>query len=140
MSGEYDMTFRSMGSDVRFLIGAPLLPSAPDPWTAGERELEFVEDFAARLSRFRDDSELSALLNDPRDRVPTSPLMRAAVSAAVWAARRSGGVADPTLVGEIERAGIRLLARGLHPRVAHGRAGPRISSPPALAQSSGTLA
>ena len=31
--------------------------------------------------------------------------MRAAVSAAVWAARRSGGVVDPTLVGEIERAG-----------------------------------
>ncbi len=105
MSGEYDMTFRSMGSDVRFLIGAPLLTSAPDPCTAGERELEFVEDFAARLSRFRNDSELSALNNDPRDRVPTSPLMRAAVSAAVWAARRSGGVVDPTLVGEIERAG-----------------------------------
>ena len=105
MSGELDTTFRSMGSDVRLLIGAPLLPSAPDPWVAAERERGFVEDFARRLSRFRPDSELSLLNGDPRRRVPASPLMRAAVRAAVWASWRSEGVVDPTLVGDIERAG-----------------------------------
>jgi thiamine biosynthesis lipoprotein len=105
MSSELDITFRSMGSDVRLLIGAPLLSSAPDPWHAAEREQAFVEDFARRLSRFRADSELSLLNADPRRRVPASPLLRAAVRAAVWAAARSEGLVDPTLVGEIERAG-----------------------------------
>lgn len=105
MSIELDFTFHSMGSDVRLLIGTPLLPSAPDPWLAAEREQAFVEDFARRLSRFRVDSELTALNEDPRSRVPCSPLLRAAVRAAVWAASRSEGVVDPTLVGDIERAG-----------------------------------
>ena len=31
MSDEHDLTFRSMGSDVRLLIGTPLVPSAPRP-------------------------------------------------------------------------------------------------------------
>ena len=31
MSQEYDFTFRSMGSDIRFLIGAPLVPGTPAP-------------------------------------------------------------------------------------------------------------
>jgi thiamine biosynthesis lipoprotein len=37
--------------------------------------------------------------------VRASHLLRAAVSAGIWAARRSGGLVDPTLVGELERAG-----------------------------------
>jgi len=105
MSGEFDTTFHSMGSDVRLLIGSPLAPAAPDPWLAAEREQDFVEDYARRLSRFRADSELSILNADPRPRVPASPLLRAAVRAAVWAAERSGGLVDPTLVRDIERAG-----------------------------------
>jgi thiamine biosynthesis lipoprotein len=37
--------------------------------------------------------------------VPASPLLRDAVRAALWAARRSGGLVDPTLLGALERAG-----------------------------------
>lgn len=105
MSEEHDITFHSMGSDVRLLIGAPLLRDAPIPAQAGWRERAWVEDFAARLSRFRDDSELSALNRDPRTEVPASPLLRSAVRAGIWAAQRSDGLVDPTLVGALERAG-----------------------------------
>ena len=94
-----------MGSDVRLVIGGRLDPSQPSPAAAAERERGYVEDFAARLSRFRADSELCALNDDPRERVPCSALLVAAVRAAVWAAWRSGGLVDPTLVGALETAG-----------------------------------
>jgi thiamine biosynthesis lipoprotein len=94
----HDSTFSSMGSDVRLLIDGPGADEA------ARREREFVEDFAARLSRFLPDSELSALNDDPAARVPASRLLRTAVSAGVWAAQRTGGLVDPTLMGPIERA------------------------------------
>jgi thiamine biosynthesis lipoprotein len=105
MSFEHDLTFHSMGSEVRLLVGRPLLPSAPQPAVAAERERAYVEDFAARLSRFRPDSELSSLNRDPRRVVPASPLLRAAVRAGLWAAERSDGLVDPTLLGALEHAG-----------------------------------
>ncbi len=115
MSIEHDLTFHSMGSDVRLVIGGRLDPSQPPPAAAAERERVYVEDFAARLSRFRADSELCALNDDPRERVPCSALLRAAVRAAVWAAWRSGGLVDPTLVGAIERAGYASSRDRAHP-------------------------
>ena len=65
MSFEHEHTFHSMGSDVRLLIGRPLLDGDPPPEAAAERERAYIEDFAARLSRFRADSELSALNRRP---------------------------------------------------------------------------
>ena len=105
MSYEYDLTFHSMGSDIRLVIGAPLTASVPSPADAAAQEQAYVEDFAARLSRFLPDSELSALNRDPRERVPASALLRAAVRAAAWAAWRSAGLVDPTLLGALERVG-----------------------------------
>ncbi|HKH79892.1 MAG TPA: FAD:protein FMN transferase [Solirubrobacteraceae bacterium] len=105
MSETHDITFHSMGSDVRLLIGPPLLRTASPPAQAAWRERAYIEDFAARLSRFRSDSELSALNRDPRTRVPASPLLRTAVRAGIWAAQRSEGLVDPTLTGALERAG-----------------------------------
>jgi thiamine biosynthesis lipoprotein len=105
MSDALDLTFHAMGSDVRLLIDAPLAPAAPSPAEAGERALAFVEDFAARLSRFRADSELTALNRDPRETVPASMLLRAAARAGVWAAEHSGGLVDPTLLDALENAG-----------------------------------
>lgn len=105
MNAEHDSAFHAMGSDVRLLIGAPLLRDQPPPALAAARERAYVEDFAERLSRFRADSELSALNRDRRSRVPASALLRSAVRAGVWAARSTGGLVDPTLLGELERAG-----------------------------------
>ncbi len=105
MSHELDYTFAAMGSEVRLLIEPPLLPGLPPALEAADRERAFVWDFARRLSRFVPDSELSAFNRDPRCVVPASRLLRAAVGAGVWAARRSGGLVDPTLGGALEAAG-----------------------------------
>ncbi len=115
MSEAHDITFHSMGSDIRLLIGPPLLRNLPSPAAAAQRERGYVEDFAARLSRFRGDSELSALNSDPRARVPASALLRVAVGAGIWAARRSGGLVDPTLTGALERAGYAASLDGSRP-------------------------
>jgi FAD:protein FMN transferase len=105
MSGACDVTFRAMGSDVRLLIDPALAAGLPSPQRAARRERAFVEDFARRLSRFRPESELSALNAARDEEVAASALLRAAIAAGLWAARRSGGLVDPTLVSEVEHAG-----------------------------------
>ncbi len=93
-----------MGSHVRLLIGEPGSGLATAVEAAGQVK-RFVIKFDAALSRFRPESELWALNDDPRDCVPTSELLRDAVKAGLEAAERSGGLVDPTLVEEIESAG-----------------------------------
>jgi thiamine biosynthesis lipoprotein len=102
--GEHDVSFDAMGSRLRLLIGEPGPGMAPAP-EAAERVRRFVTEFDAALSRFKPDSELCALNDDPRERVPASELLRDAVKAGLAAAERSGGLVDPTLVGPIESAG-----------------------------------
>jgi thiamine biosynthesis lipoprotein len=92
-----DSTFRAMGCDVRLLIDGSAAVAA--------RERAFVEEYARRLSRFDDRSELCALNADPRRVVPASSLLRTAVTAGLWAAERSDGLVDPTLVGALEQVG-----------------------------------
>lgn len=101
---EHDLTFEAMGSHVRLLIGEPG-PGMPPAAVAAEQGRRFVEEFDAALSRFKPASELCRLNADPRERVPASELLRRAVAAGLFAAERSGGLVDPTLVGEIEEAG-----------------------------------
>jgi thiamine biosynthesis lipoprotein len=101
---EHDVIFDAMGSHVRLLIGEPG-PDMPPAPAAAERARQFIVDFDARLSRFKPDSELCALNADERERVPASELLRTAVKAGLRAAEQSGGLVDPTLVGEIEAAG-----------------------------------
>ena len=101
MAREHDVTFRAMGCEVRLLIAAPPARAL----AAAARERAWIEDFSARLTRFEARSELCALNSDPRTEVPASPLLRAAVGAALWAVERTGGMVDPRLVGALERAG-----------------------------------
>ncbi len=115
MSTELDYTFRAMGSDIRLLIGPRLVPSAPEPLDAADRERAYVVNFAERLSRFRAESELSALNHDPRTEVPASALLRTAVRAGLWAAQSSDGLLDPTLVGALERTGYSTSLDGAEP-------------------------
>jgi thiamine biosynthesis lipoprotein len=58
-----------------------------------------------RLTRFEPTSDLSRLNADPRACVPATPLLRAAVSAALRAARLSGGLVDPTVLDAMRRVG-----------------------------------
>jgi thiamine biosynthesis lipoprotein len=115
MPDDLDYTFHTMGSDIRLLIGPSLVAGDPSPLEAADREREFVFDFGRRLSRFRVDSELTVLNRDPRPVVPASPLLRAAVRAGLWAAERSDGLLDPTLVGALERTGYRSSMDGAPP-------------------------
>ena len=133
MSIELDYTFRAMGSDVRLLIGDRLLSRSVLPLEAADRERSFVLHFSDRLSRFRSDSDLSALNNDPRARVSAPPLLRAAVSAGLWAAHRSGGLVDPTLVRALEQTGYDHSLDGVEPaslRDALAHAPPRRAARP----------
>ncbi len=91
-----DLTFDCMGTDVRLLV--------VDDATAAECR-GFLERFDTALSRFRHDSELCRL-NAAADReISVSPLLRMAIAAGLYAAERTGGLVDPTLVGRLEAAG-----------------------------------
>lgn len=94
-------TFAAMGTQVSF-------------WTEGDGERvgralaageAFIRSFETTLSRFDPQSELSRLNADPAAVVPASPLMIRFVSTAIAAAERSGGLVDPTLLGEVIAAG-----------------------------------
>jgi len=101
---EHDVVFDAIGSHVRLLIGEPGPGMAAAP-AAAETARKFIVEFDRALSRFKPGSELCALNEDPRERVPASELLRRAVRAGIESAERSGGLVDPTLVGEIETAG-----------------------------------
>ena len=121
-----ELCFASMGTTVRLLAppGAPL-PAVRDG----------IEALAARLTRFNPSSELSALNADPRPVVPASPLLRHAVAAALLGARRTGGLADPTLLGALEDAGYATSRVGVAPaslRAAVRAAPPRRPATPGV--------
>jgi len=103
MSG-HDLTFDAMGCEVRLIVGEPL-PGSPPASFAAERGRRFIAGFDAALSRFRADSELTALNRDPLPEVPASELLRRAVGAGLWAAERTAGLVDPTLLTAIVAAG-----------------------------------
>jgi thiamine biosynthesis lipoprotein len=88
-----DLTFDCMGTTVR------LVTERADECRA------FLEDFDARLSRFRPESELCRLNADPREAVPVSGLLHAALAAGLLAAELTEGLVDPTLVAELEAGG-----------------------------------
>jgi thiamine biosynthesis lipoprotein len=103
-----------MGTTVRLIAAAPL-----------ERVRAGIEEIAARLTRFTQPtssartgdpgSELCALNADPRAEVPVSRLLRRAVQAALLGARRTGGLADPTLLNAVEAAGYARSRVGVAP-------------------------
>ncbi len=100
-----DRHLRLMGTHIRILVGPSAHSGLPDPAEATDQVEAFLRSYEAALSRFRPDSELCALNADPRNEVPASDLLRSAVRAALEAARISGGLVDPTLLGALEDAG-----------------------------------
>jgi len=105
MAPDHDITFRSMGSDIRLVIGPPQTAGLPPAEDAARRTRRYVEHFARCLTRFDPSSELCALNRDRRSAVPASQLLRAAVLAGVYGARVSGGLVDPTLIRPLEQTG-----------------------------------
>ena len=66
---------------------------------------EALLEWHARFSRFLPDSELSRFNRDPRDTVPTSPLMARLALAVREAGAATRGLVDATQLAAIERAG-----------------------------------
>jgi thiamine biosynthesis lipoprotein len=102
---EYDRRFKLFGSHVRVLIGPPVEPRLPSPEAMGIQIEFFLRLLHRKLTRFDKNSELCALNEEPGESCSVSPTLAVAVEAALWAARRSGGLVDPTLVKELEDAG-----------------------------------
>jgi FAD:protein FMN transferase len=102
---ESDRRFKLFGSHVRVLIGMPVRPGLPSPEAMGIQIEFFLRLLHRKLTRFDRASELCALNADTGVSVSVSPTLAVAVDAAVWAAARSDGLVDPTLIGELEKAG-----------------------------------
>jgi thiamine biosynthesis lipoprotein len=111
----HEVEFDAMGCDIRLIVGEPIDPSRPAPQHAAADARRWLADFDARMSRFRPDSELCALNRDPRESVPSSALLRATVSAGLWAAHQTGGLVDPTLTDDLERSGYASSLAGTAP-------------------------
>jgi thiamine biosynthesis lipoprotein len=102
---ENDRRFRLFGSHVRVLIGAPVRPGLPSPEAMGIQIEFFLRLLHRKLTRFDQGSDLCALNAEADEACNVIPTLAVAVDAALWAARRSDGLVDPTLVGELEDAG-----------------------------------
>ena len=96
-------TFQCFGAGCAVLVAGS--GPAGTPGQAAQRAKRRLLDWHAQFSRFELGSELSRLNADPRETVPVSSLMGRFVEAALGAAAMTGGLVDPTLVSEIERAG-----------------------------------
>lgn len=104
-AAEHERTFPLFGSEVRLLIGEPDGAGLPPPPVIALQLQGFLRALHRRLTRFDPGSELCSLNADPADVRAVGSILLAAVAAARWAAWRSGGLVDPTLVAELERAG-----------------------------------
>jgi FAD:protein FMN transferase len=109
MTEVHDSTFDCMGCELRLLL------DGRGAHAHGENAQRWLHDFDARLSRFRPGSEVCRLNGDAREAVPASGLLRAAVRSGLWAAQRTGGLVDPTLLDELEAAGYRSTRRDAQP-------------------------
>jgi thiamine biosynthesis lipoprotein len=104
LSAEAHRSFACFGGTVTVHVRGTSTASGEE---AADWAQERLLDADWRLSRFREDSELSRINRDPREEVPATPLMRALASAVATAGSASGGLADATLLDAIEQAGYR---------------------------------
>ena len=92
--------FRALGTQVEFLY--PPQDGAQKRVARAER---WLHAFEQRLSRFQTLSELSRLNRSSGRPFRASPLLFSQVALAIDLARRSGGLFDPTILGQLEGAG-----------------------------------
>lgn len=123
---EHERRLELFGTRVRLLIGEPLSEGLPSPEAVALQIEGFLRVIHRRLTRFERDSELAALNDFDGEAFEASSILFAAVDAALWAARRSDGLVDPTLTAEIEAAGYARSRVGVEP----APLGPALSAAP----------
>ena len=99
---EHKESFACFGSHCTLIVADERASDAAAAVIVARRRLL---EWHGRFSRFEPDSELARLNDDPSETVRVSPLMRRVVAAATRAAEATGGLVDPTLLDQIERAG-----------------------------------
>lgn len=104
----YDVRFPAMGTRMR-VAAEGAHPALEHRVRSARAELEHTDQ---QLTRFHPDSALSQLNASQAPMVAAGPLLRDHVTAALWAAQRSAGLVDPTLLDAIERAGYRTSLAG----------------------------
>jgi thiamine biosynthesis lipoprotein len=114
---------RAMGSPLRLTLGGT---SPPEPNEASRAWLAVVEAFEraeAAMSRFRDDSELTALNRSAGSGTVARPSwrLRVALAAADRAHRVATGRFDPRVLAELDRLGYRGAALGAPVGTVDGR-------------------
>lgn len=102
MSAAPTASWRALGTTATVVVDAGGAAALPTARAAVERELGAIDRAA---SRFRADSELSAVNAGGGSPVAVSPLLWEAVQAGLHAARGTAGAVDPTLGAELRRAG-----------------------------------
>ncbi|MFN3285182.1 MAG: FAD:protein FMN transferase [bacterium] len=97
-------SFRAMGCEFRVCVAAAEAATARHAVDTARFRASQLE---ALLSRFREDSELSRLNRSSGAPVRVHPVLWRALRWALWAARVTGGLYDPTLLDRLEAAGYR---------------------------------
>lgn len=97
-------SFEAMGTTINLWIDRG---SGAAGRMAFNTAVTFIERFDRELSRFSESSALSALNRDPHDEIPVSSLVARFVQTAIWAARFSDGLIDPTVIDSLEENGYR---------------------------------
>lgn len=104
----YDVRFSAMGTRMR-VAAEGAHPALEHRVRNARAELEHTDQ---QLTRFDPDSALSRLNAAEAPVVTAGPLLRDHVTAALWAAQRSVGLIDPTLLDAIEDVGYRASLAG----------------------------
>lgn len=110
---EHEDSFELFGTHVRVVVGRGSSPPAARLGVLRVRAR--LQTMHRALTRFDEGSELSRLNARAGEEVPVSATLLRAVEAAVWAARLSDGLVDPTVLGDLERAGYRGSRAGIAP-------------------------
>jgi FAD:protein FMN transferase len=108
-----------MGTDVLVVV-----PAADIEFASCEVEAQFAT-WEQTLSRFRDDSELSAMNRSRGEPFAASELLLTVVATALDAARGTGGLFDPSLLADLVRVGYDRSFEAVGARIPAGTAPPR---------------
>ena len=103
---EADRGFRLFGSACHVLIDPPARADLPSPEASGIQIEFFLRLLHRKLTRFEEGSELSALELGARRDLLSQSHPRSCHQRGALGGRRSGGLVDPTLVGELEEVGL----------------------------------
>jgi thiamine biosynthesis lipoprotein len=114
------LTFRCMTTDIELFLDTPAEVADEDARQVLAEVERFFQSVDARFSRFRADSELSALNAASGRTVAVSPDLAALVRLALDASVTTGGIFDPTMIDALEAAGydrsIELVSAGVGQR------------------------